>query len=68
MIHYDLSLGSDDKLIRAMRNAFPKRGTGHFSVRLGKLGGLDLYNLAAADVEAAILRVEQAKRLGGGSI
>ena len=68
LIRYDLSLGSDDELIGAMRKAFPYRGTGHFSVRLGKLGGLDLFNVAAADVEAAIVRAEQARRLGGGSI
>ena len=55
---YDLSLGGDDRLIRAMRAAFPARSTGPCRARLGRLGGLDLWDVAIGDVAAAVARAD----------
>ena len=66
-IRYDLSLGGDERLIRAMRATFPARSAGPCRVRLGRRGGLDLCDVALCDIVAAGTRAARAGDPHGGA-
>lgn len=52
---FDIGLASDatPELVRALRRAFPRRGTGLLRATMGPFGDLNLENVTAPDLKSA---------------